>query len=119
MAARRDLAAAAAREAPLFAALGDTTRLRLVGRLVSEGPLSITRLTGGAGVTRQAITKHLRALEGAGVVRSARSGREVVWQLEPRRLRDAQALLDRISAQWDAALERLRDLVEDEGERRR
>ena len=105
-------AAALAGTAPLFAALGDQTRLRLVARLAAEGPLSITRLTDGARVTRQAITKHLHALAGAGLVRSSRDGRERIWTIEPRRLVAASRYLDQISKQWDDALERLRAFVE-------
>ena len=99
--------------APLFAALGDKTRLRLVSRLCDDGPMSITRLTAGSRVTRQAITKHLRVLEEAGLARSTRRGRERVWQLDRQRLRDARRHLDLISKQWDDALGRLRALVED------
>jgi DNA-binding transcriptional ArsR family regulator len=99
--------------ASIFAALGDETRLRLVARLCDEGPLSITRLTAGSKVTRQAITKHLRVMEGAGLVRSKRHGRESVWQLEQRRLADARHYLDLISKQWDEALGRLRKFVEE------
>ncbi|HYW43021.1 MAG TPA: metalloregulator ArsR/SmtB family transcription factor [Bryobacteraceae bacterium] len=99
--------------AHLFAALGDETRLRLVSRLCHGGPMSIARLTEGSRVTRQAITKHLRVMEGSGLVRSTRRGRESVWQLERRRLEDARRYLDRISSQWDDALLRLRRFVED------
>jgi DNA-binding transcriptional ArsR family regulator len=98
--------------ADLFAALGDKTRLRLVARLCDGGPMSITSLTAGSRVTRQAVTKHLRVLEGAGLVHSRRRGRESVWQLEQRRLREARRYFDLISQQWDAALGRLRDFVE-------
>jgi DNA-binding transcriptional ArsR family regulator len=108
----RRSAADLARSAPLFAALGDETRLRVVARLCREGPLSIARLTDGAAVTRQAITKHLHVLAGAGLVRGARAGRERVWQIEPERLDDARRDLDRISRQWDAALQRLKAFVE-------
>jgi len=96
----------------VFAALGDSTRLRLVAKLCESGPLSITRLTAGGAVTRQAITKHLRALEQAGLVRSDRTGRECLWALHPERLSDAQQLLQRISDQWGHALARLRTFVE-------
>jgi len=75
--------------------------------------MSITRLTAGSKVTRQAITKHLRVMEGVGLVRSARHGRESVWQLDRRRLKDASRYLDMISKQWDRALDRLREFVED------
>jgi DNA-binding transcriptional ArsR family regulator len=74
--------------------------------------MSITRLTAGSRVTRQAISKHLRVLESAGVVRSRRHGRETLWQLEQRRLQEARQYLDLISAQWDGALGRLQQLVE-------
>ena len=97
----------------LFAALGDETRLRLVSRLCDGGPKSITRLTAGSRVTRQAITKHLRVLEEAGLVRSKRRGREKIWQLEQRRLEEARRYLALISKQWDDALERLRVFVEE------
>ncbi|PYP50543.1 MAG: transcriptional regulator [Gemmatimonadetes bacterium] len=99
---------------PLFAALGDATRLRLLGRLSAGGPLSITRLSEGTGVTRQAITRHLHALGRAGLVRHARRGREQVWDLNPKRLERAKRYLDQIAAQWDDAAERLRMFVEDE-----
>lgn len=105
--------ASAAAKAPIFAALGDETRLRLVGRLSSDGSQSIARLTEGTDVTRQAITKHLRVLEGAGVVRNLRHGRESLWELQPRKLEEAKRYLDRIGAQWDAALGRLKAFVEE------
>jgi len=99
--------------APLFAALGDKTRLRLVSRLCDDGPMSIARLTAGSHVTRQAISKHLRVMKEAGLVRNKRHGRESVWQLDQRRLEDARHYLDLISKQWDDALGRLREFVED------
>ena len=99
--------------APLFAALGDETRLRLLVRLSSGGPGSITQLSTKSDVSRQAITKHLRVLADAGLVRSSRRGRERVWDLEPKRLVDAHDYLERISRQWDQALQRLRQFVED------
>lgn len=98
--------------APVFAALADATRLRLIGRLSSDGPLSITRLSDGTGVTRQAITRHLETLGHAGLVRHARRGRERVWELDLKRLEKAQRYLDQVAAQWDAATDRLRAFVE-------
>jgi DNA-binding transcriptional ArsR family regulator len=98
--------------APVFAALGDETRLRLVARLCDGGPQSITSLSEGADVTRQAITKHLHVLEEAGLVRGARAGRERVWELETRRLEDARRTLEVISRRWDDAIDRLRAFVE-------
>ena len=99
--------------APLFAALGDETRLRVVARLCEEGPLSITRLTEGGGVSRQAVTKHLRVLAKAGLVRGSRDGRESLWKLETKRLADARQKLEAISKEWDHTLERLRAFVEE------
>lgn len=98
--------------ASVFAALGDDTRLHLVARLSSGGPQSIVRLTDGVDVSRQAVTKHLEALANAGLVRSTKDGRERIWQLETRRLADAQRYLDQISSQWDQAIDRLRAFVE-------
>jgi DNA-binding transcriptional ArsR family regulator len=100
--------------APAFAALGDPARLQIVARLCERGPLSIVRLTDGSHISRQAITKHLNALSDAGLVRSERCGRERVWQLQPRRLAEVRRHLERISDQWDDALDRLRMLVETE-----
>jgi DNA-binding transcriptional ArsR family regulator len=116
MSASRSAAAAAVKfteAAPVFAALGETTRLRLVAKLCAEGPLSISRLSEGTGVTRQAITKHLQTLEDAGLVHGTRAGRERIWELEPRRLEKARRCLDLISTQWDEALGRLRAFVEE------
>jgi DNA-binding transcriptional ArsR family regulator len=98
--------------APVFAALGDENRLRIVARLSTGGPMSIARLTAGASVTRQAITKHLRVLADAGLACSSRKGRESLWELEREPLDEARRYLDGISAQWDAALERLKAFVE-------
>jgi DNA-binding transcriptional ArsR family regulator len=106
--AGRDLAGAA----PVFAALGEPTRLAIVARLCAEGPLSIARLSQDAPVTRQAVTKHLVMLEAAGLVHGIRAGRERIWELEPARLVEAKRCLDRISAEWDSALARLRAFVE-------
>jgi DNA-binding transcriptional ArsR family regulator len=101
--------------AALFAALGDETRLRLVARLCDEGPQSITRLTdeAGAAVTRQAITKHLRLMHDAGLVKETRQGRESIWHIETRRIETARGYLDQISAQWDDAISRLKSFVEE------
>jgi DNA-binding transcriptional ArsR family regulator len=101
--------------APVFAALGDTTRLGVVARLCTEGPLSIARLSEGAGVSRQAITKHLRTLADAGLVRDVRLGREHFWEFDPERLDVARRELELISERWDAALGRLKRFVEGPG----
>lgn len=105
-------AARLARAAPVFAALGDETRLALVERLCAGGPQSIARLSSGAAVTRQAITKHLGVLADAGLVHDVRRGRERIWDLDTVRLHEARRCLDEISQRWDEALGRLRQLVE-------
>ena len=108
------VSAAALRDsAPVFAALGDETRLRLVARLSQRGPQSIARLTEGQPVTRQAITKHLRVLAEAGLARDLRHGRERRWELERRRLDHARRCLDLVSREWDESLARLKAFVED------
>lgn len=99
--------------AAIFAALGDETRLLLVSRLCDGRPMSIARLTSGTDITRQAISKHLRVMEGAGLVHSTRRGRERLWQLERRRLAEARHYLDTISKQWEEALGRLKKFVEE------
>jgi DNA-binding transcriptional ArsR family regulator len=101
------------RAAPVFAALGDETRLALVARLSSDGPLSITRLTAGSAVTRQAITKHLTVLATAGLVSDLRRGRERIWELEPGQMEVARTYLEHVSKRWDEALDRLRKFVEE------
>ena len=83
-----------------------------MSRLCARGPASIARLASGAGVTRQAITKHLHVLARAGLVRGTRRGREHVWELDPTQLAEARRNLDSISAQWDDALSRLKAFVE-------
>lgn len=98
---------------PLFAALGDAVRLRLVVRLCNEASASISQLTAGTGLTRQAITKHLRVMQNSGLVWSSKRGRERLWQLNEQRLQDARHHLDLISKHWDAALARLQKFVED------
>jgi DNA-binding transcriptional ArsR family regulator len=101
------------RAAPVFAALGDETRLALVARLSSDGPLSITRLTAGSAVTRQAITKHLTVLATAGLVSDLRRGRERIWELEPEQMEVARTYLEHVSQRWDEALGRLKQFVEE------
>ena len=98
--------------ASVFAALGDETRLTVLSKLLSGEPQSISRLTEGTRLTRQAVSKHLRVLEDAGVVRSERAGRETLFELEAKSIDDARAFLDRIARQWDDALVRLKAFVE-------
>ena len=102
----------AAEPSALFAALGDRTRLALVRRLATEGALSVTALTEGTRISRQAVTKHLDVLARAGLVQSERQGRERLWVLAPGQIAEARRALEQISRQWDQALDRLRTLVE-------
>jgi DNA-binding transcriptional ArsR family regulator len=102
--------------ADLFAALGDETRLRIVMRLARGESLSITELASGARITRQAVTKHLHVLAGAGIAHGSRIGRERHWSLDRRRMEQAREFLDRISVEWDDALARLKAAVEGDDE---
>ncbi len=96
----------------LFAALGDATRLALVVRLSSGQPRSISDLTQGSRLTRQAITKHLRVLAKAGIVRCMRSGREALYEFQPRPIVEMHEYLQEVSRQWDQTLARLKAFVE-------
>ena len=104
-------------QAQLFAALGDNTRLQLIDRLgAGTGKAksnSISELSSGMKLSRQGVTKHLRVLENAGIVKSTRVGRELHFLLVPEALTPLQEYLDIVSAQWDDAIERLRSFVED------
>jgi DNA-binding transcriptional ArsR family regulator len=99
--------------ASVFAALGDETRLSVLAKLSNGKPQSISRLTAGTNLSRQAVTKHLRVLANAGVVRSVRIGRESLFGLEPRPIEEVRNYLDQVSRQWDDALTRLKSHVED------
>ncbi len=107
---RRGLAAKAA----LFNALGDETRLSLVGRLSDGRRYSISDLTQGTKLTRQAVTKHLRVLERVRMVHPRRAGRENLFELDPKPINELNVYLENVSKQWDAALARLKTLVESE-----
>ncbi|MEP9379580.1 metalloregulator ArsR/SmtB family transcription factor [Aquabacter sp. CN5-332] len=102
----------AADPAAIFAALGDGTRLSLLEKLSDGEALSIAKLSAGTRLTRQAVTKHLHVLEGAGLVTSARIGRESLYSFAPAPLGAARTYLESVSAQWDDALGRLKDFVE-------
>ena len=100
------------KSAPVFWALGDETRLRLIALLCAGGALSIAQLTASTDITRQAVTKHLQVLADAGLVRDLKQGRERLWEFEPDRLEEARRSLDLIAQQWDRALSRLKASLE-------
>lgn len=100
------------KSAPVFAALGDETRLRLIALLCAGGALSIAQLTADTDITRQAVTKHLHVLADAGLVRDLRQGRERLWEFEATRLDEARRSLETIAQQWDRALSRLKSMLE-------
>ncbi len=109
---RSGIAAKRQRHAPVFAALGDETRLSLLAKLCGGQPYSISQLTQGSKLTRQAITKHLRVLEGVGIVHSVRRGRESRFEFDPQPMEGIKEYLDFVSGQWDQALSRLKSFVE-------
>ncbi len=102
------------RLAPVFAALGDPIRLKLVMALCAGGAFSIAQLTAGTDISRQGVTKHLQVLAEAGLVGGHKQGRERVWQLEPGAIDEARRTLELIGQQWESRLGRLKALVEDE-----
>ena len=106
------MTAARRAQVPVFAALADETRLSLVARLGDGQPRSISQLTRGSRLTRQAITKHLRVLEKAEIVHSVRAGRESLYELDPAPIEEIRKYLDLVSEQWDQALARLKSLAE-------
>ncbi|MBA2674740.1 metalloregulator ArsR/SmtB family transcription factor [Ramlibacter sp.] len=98
--------------ADVFFALGDATRLRLIAVLCAGGAFSIAQLTANTEITRQAVTKHLQVLAGAGLVRDVRMGRERLWQFDPTQLEEARRSLETIGRQWEQALGKLKVFVE-------
>jgi DNA-binding transcriptional ArsR family regulator len=98
--------------APVFAALGDATRLELVSRLNDGQARSIAQLTDGLGLTRQGVTKHLRVLEQVGIVSSSQVGREKQFTYSPQPIEQIQSYLETVSVQWDDALSRLQKFVD-------
>jgi DNA-binding transcriptional ArsR family regulator len=98
----------------LFAALGDATRLALVAKLSGGEPRSISELTLGSALTRQAISKHLQVLENAKIVHGIRAGRENRFRFDPQPLAEIKTYLERVSAEWDETLSRLKSFVEHE-----
>jgi DNA-binding transcriptional ArsR family regulator len=101
-------------KAPLFDALGDPNRLRIITRLCDGGPSSTTEVTQVVAVSRQAATKHLMLMEAVGLVSSERKGRERIWRVQPKPLSEASDYLTALSLRWDRAIDRLRAYVEDE-----
>ena len=98
--------------APIFAALGDATRLHIIAVLCAGGAMSIAEITYGTTITRQGIAKHLRVLAEAGLVRDVKIGRERLWECERAQLDRARRSLQLIEQQWDDALMRLKAAVE-------
>ncbi|MGE3348079.1 MAG: ArsR/SmtB family transcription factor [Ramlibacter sp.] len=101
--------------APVFFALGDKTRLRLIAVLCAGGAFSIAQLTANTDITRQAVTKHLQVLADAGLVQDLKIGRERLWQFDPTQLEAARQSLEVIGRQWEQALDKLKAFVEAPG----
>ena len=96
----------------VFAALGEPTRIRLLDRMADGAPRSIASLAHGIPISRQALTKHLRVLESAGLANAERDGRQTLYRIDPAGLLAAEAWIGAVSAQWDAAIDRLKRHVE-------
>lgn len=97
---------------PIFSALGDETRLMIVYKLTRANSLSISQLTEGTKLSRQAVTKHLHVLQNSSLVHCSRSGRESLFELNPAPIKNIKEYLDSVSAQWDEALSRLKSFIE-------
>jgi DNA-binding transcriptional ArsR family regulator len=110
---RRSIAPKRRINASIFFALGDETRLGLVTRLARGQRYSISQLTKGSGLTRQAISKHLQVLQTAGIVESVRAGRENLFEFNPQPIEGMKQYLEFVSEQWDQALFRLKSFVEE------
>jgi uncharacterized protein YndB with AHSA1/START domain/DNA-binding transcriptional ArsR family regulator len=98
--------ARAARVDAVFAALATPRAARSCGAGARAG-LTASRLAGELPVTRQAVSKHLAALDRAGLVRASRAGRETRYELTPAPLGDAMEWMAGVGARWDASLARL------------
>ena len=97
----------------MFAALGDETRLTLLTKLSAGRRYSISELTEGTKLTRQAVTKHLRVLERVRIVHATREGRESLFHFDPQPVMELREYLELVSQQWDGALARLKAFVEE------
>jgi len=100
-------------QAPIFAALGDETRLSLIARLSRASGQSISQLAKGTKLTRQAVTKHLQILERVGLVRSVRKGRETLFEFDAAPIETMTQYLDLVSSQWDKKLTDLQTFLEE------
>ncbi|GGL38001.1 helix-turn-helix transcriptional regulator [Phycicoccus endophyticus] len=101
-----------AADAVLFAALGDQTRLGLLAALGTGGAATATRLADPLPVTRQAVSRHLRVLEDAGLVVTSKAGRDVLYEVDVDVLRERADWLASVSRAWDRRLEDLRQRAE-------
>ena len=100
-------------QAPLFAALGDETRLSLIARLCQVSRQSISQLAEGTDLTRQAVTKHLQVLERVGLVRSVRKGRETLFEFDAAPIEAMTQYLDLVSRQWEKKLTDLQTFLDE------
>lgn len=97
----------------VFAALSDPNRRQMIEALLQEGSTSVPAMTAALPISRQAVAKHLTALDEAGLVeRSPSSGREVRYRLCAGALHPAATWLSEAEAAWDGRLARLKRSVE-------
>ena len=96
----------------LLAAIGEPSRRRVLDLLVRDGEASASALANEVPFTRQAVMKHLAALEDVGLVTRHRDGREVRFRVDPKRLDQATRAMARLAAEWDRRLETIKRLSE-------
>lgn len=91
----------------VFTAVADPTRRGILERLRHSGALSVRQIADPMAISRQAVTKHLDTLAGAGLIRVKRRGRERLHSLDPQPLRRLGSWLEPYAEFWDERLERL------------
>ncbi|WP_432536883.1 ArsR/SmtB family transcription factor [Kineococcus arenarius] len=99
----------------VFAALGDPVRQYLLEELAAVGAASVTSLAAPVDVSRQAVDKHLRVLQRAGLVQSGRAGREVLWHVRPEELLRSASWLSALAEGWQRRLMGIKALAEADG----
>ena len=95
-----------------FAALADPTRRAILARLAS-GEATVNELAEPFAMTQPAISKHLKVLERAGLISRDRDAQRRPSRLEPKRLAEASAWLDKYREFWEASFARLDTMLEE------
>lgn len=109
------VSSAESRREAVFAALADPTRSLVLKEVATRGSATATQLAASLPVSRQAVLKHLRVLDEAGLVTFHRAGKEVRYEARLHQLRTVARWLDQIATQWEQRLARLKAIAERSG----